>query len=116
MTSSDEPISLKDYVDMRFSLLENTTEATRQALEKRFDAMNEFRQSLADNARLLMPRSEAEQRFAQIADQLGNLSMRVAAIDQKGEGKRDLWGYIVGVFGILSLIATMAENLFLRLK
>jgi hypothetical protein len=43
------------------------------ASEKRFDAVNEFRASLADQSRLLMPRAESEQASKTLKEQMDKL-------------------------------------------
>lgn len=89
------------------------------ASEKRFESINEFRGSLSDQQRTLMPRSEAE---AVAAAQAAKLSAAVATLEDKiqentkrvdtlrsemgevaasGRGGAVVWGYVVGGFGML---------------
>jgi len=55
----DEPtVPLREFISEKFSALEKSTELSRQAMEKRLDSMNEFRQQLKDQADRLLPRAE----------------------------------------------------------
>src|ERR1700685_214980 len=106
-------ISLREYVDIRFDAQEKAVNAAlaasdravnkaEMASEKRFDAVNEFRAALADSARLLMPRSEAEQRMAAIEKMVNDIKITVDAVNNKYTGK-DI-GFMKVVTGI-SLLA-----------
>jgi hypothetical protein len=52
------------------------------ATEKRFDAVNEFRQTLADQAASLMPRAESISKFDNLEKDLNDLKSRI----DRGEG------------------------------
>jgi hypothetical protein len=74
------------------------------ASEKRFDAVNEFRQTLADQASTLMPRVEAESRIAALAEKLEDSTSRntdrIAALEGRGAGFNVAWGWAVGAAGV----------------
>ncbi len=82
------------------------------ASEKRFDAVNEFRATLADQQRTLMPRSEAEVRLNSMAEKMDSLAksltIRLDAIvadvieiraTRKGFGEG--WGVVVGALSLI---------------
>lgn len=71
------------------------------AAEKRFEAVNEFRGQLADQAATFMPRAEAEQRLAALAEKVD---------DVKGSSKAGalaLWGYLVGGVGVVAAVVAL---------
>src|ERR1700731_1374035 len=70
---TDERISLREYVDRRFHDQEKAVSASK----KRFESVNEFRGSLADSARLLMPRLEVEQIVRSLEGKIGGLQKMV---------------------------------------
>lgn len=118
-----DSISLREYVDTRFSAQEKAVSAAlaaqeravaaalaaadravlkaETASEKRFDAVNEFRAALADNFRTLMPRSESEQGIRALTEKLDTLTARVNARDDRGRGMGALWGVATGAIGLL---------------
>ena len=71
------------------------------ASEKRFEGVNEFRQSLADQARLFMPRAEAETLYKAVDEKVAALAVRLDRTEGRGHGRRDAWGYVVAVIGTL---------------
>lgn len=77
------------------------------AIEKRFDNVNEFRATLADQAALLMPRQEYSVQHQALVDKvdlnenrINQLVTEVAGMAARGLGAKDLWGYLIGVCGI----------------
>lgn len=75
------------------------------AADKRFESVNEFRGTLQDQARTFIPRSEADLRMGTIEAQVRTLIE--GSVDRRGRtlGARDLWGYIVGLLGLLALLS-----------
>ena len=51
-------ITLKEYVDSKFSSAESAIHAAKSDMEKRLDSMNEFRASLRDQANLFVSKAE----------------------------------------------------------
>lgn len=86
--------TLKEFFDQRLDSMDRALIAARldakeaiqksdAATEKRFDGVNEFRAQLGDQARTLMPRTEAEQRL----DQISEKQLRIEAKLERQEGK-----------------------------
>jgi len=71
------------------------------AAEKRFEAGNEFRGQLADQAATFMPRAEAEQRMAALAEKVDDVKGSSRA------GALALWGYLVGGIGVVAVVVTL---------
>jgi hypothetical protein len=53
--------------------------------------MNEFRGALADSARLLMPRAEAEQLIKALTIKTDSLEARTNSRDDRGSGQAEGW-------------------------
>ena len=112
-------ISLREYVDIRFDAQEKAVNAAlaasdravnkaEMASEKRFDAVNEFRAALADSARLLMPRIEAEQRIAPLDKMISDLKTTVEAKDNKGAGiSIGLMAVVTGISVLSAIVMTI---------
>lgn len=98
-------ISLREYVDIRFEAAQKAIDKAEAASEKRFEGVNEFRASLADQSRLLMPRSEAEQQFKTIAEKIDVLTARINARDDRGAGMSQGWLWLVGGVAVIGTIA-----------
>jgi hypothetical protein len=113
-----EPISLREYVDAQIHSLERIAEMSRinqqtaidkaeRNMEKRLDGMNEFRNSLSDQSRMLMPRIESEKAHKELSDRVDTLASRLNSRDDRGRGMGEIWGYIVGALGVIALIASV---------
>jgi hypothetical protein len=74
------------------------------AAEKRFDAVNEFRAQLADQAATLMPRSEATVVFDGQNEKISALEKRVNQGTGRAEGLTQYIGWLIGAAGIIAAI------------
>jgi hypothetical protein len=90
------------------------------ANEKRFESVNEFRSTLSDQARELMPRNESMSMMAAMASKMSELADRFNRLEGQGLGvssanvnrdtnKRD----VTGMIGVGIAVATLAL-IFLR--
>jgi DNA anti-recombination protein RmuC len=81
----DQVISLRDYMDLRFRANEEQTRlamaASKEAIiksenatEKRFESVNEFRRTLADQALQFIPRVEAEKELESLRNKIEEIS------------------------------------------
>lgn len=130
MSANKDDITLREYVDNRFEALEKSIAAALTAqkeagaaalaaaeravakaessADKRFDSVNEFRAALDDNFRTLMPRAESEQARAIINEKIDALTARVNQRDDRGQGRGDVWGFIVGAAGFIAALISIA--------
>lgn len=85
------------------------------AAEKRFEAVNEFRGQLADQAATFIGRNEAEARILALGEKLEAESLRTTTalkeINQRldrlqgnSAGKSSLWAVIVAAVGMIALV------------
>lgn len=88
------------------------------ASERRFESVNEFRASLNDMTRLLIPRSEADKQFGAIAEKVDSLhrsiSEKVDSLQQRmdktegsGAGLQKGWGILLGLIGLVSSVVAI---------
>jgi hypothetical protein len=85
--------------------------AAQKAVETALDAQravnstqNEFRGTLSDQARLLMPRSEAEQIIKTMAEKIEQLTVRVNARDDRGAGLNQGWVWLIAAAGLVGTV------------
>lgn len=102
-------------LDARLLAAQDAVEKANVANEKRFDGVNEFRSSLGDQQRTLMPRSEVEVIVKSLNDKVeaqnkliqsnaDNLRELIANRAGVGSG----WGYAVGAVGLILGVAGLA--------
>lgn len=90
----------KEAVANALSAAKEAVTKAEDASNKRFEGVNEFRQSLDDLSRLQMPRAEAEARFDGIEEKVSGVVSRLDNRQSSGEGASTLWGYIAGAAGL----------------
>jgi hypothetical protein len=104
--------AMDEKTSLALTASEKAVSKAETATEKRFDAVNEFRATLGDQARLLIPREEVNARFSaydakvealkeQIAKDIGSLK------ESRSEsiGRSAAWGVAMFVaFSLLSII------------
>lgn len=70
------------------------------AAEKRFEAVNEFRGTLGDQQRTLMPRPEAETKFGALDEKLLALQQRLDRSEGTKRGTFEGWGWAAAVVSL----------------
>jgi hypothetical protein len=78
-----------------------------QAAEKRFDAVNEFRQTLSDQASTFISRSEAQARIEANADKIDVLAARLDKAEGRGSGISSTIGVLIGAGGLLVAVVAV---------
>jgi len=78
------------------------------ANEKHFQSVNEFRATLSDQQRTLLPRPEADQRFASLSEKIDMLQKHRERLDGQVEGgrttkddSRATWAIVIAVAGVV---------------
>lgn len=108
-TSSQEAVlsalnAAQTAVNAALSAAEKAVTKAEIASEKRFDNVNEFRATLADQQRTLMPRTEVELIIQSLRDIASTNAKNIASLSGAKSGMKDGWGYIVGIVGILAAL------------
>jgi hypothetical protein len=115
VTGNQTTLTLREYVDVRFEAQEKAVNAAlaaaqkavekaEAASEKRFESVNEFRATLSDQARLLMPRLEAEAQYRTITEKIDVLTSRVNAREDRGAGMSQGWVILLGIVAVIGTI------------
>lgn len=77
------------------------------AAEKRFESVNEFRNTLKDQQSGLATRLEVDARFKAMEDKIVALSLTQSQMTASNEGALKLWGLIAGGVGLLGVIGML---------
>ncbi len=88
------------------------------ATEKRFEGVNEFRETLRDQAATLLPRVEYQVQHKSLADLVAFNANRLDAMDNGIRGKKEGLGLVgqigLGLMAIISAAAAIASALLHR--
>ena len=92
----------------RWNAQQEALRKVEDATEKRFESVNEFRKTLDDQQRTLMPRSEADVIFRGLTDKFAAMKETVDRLLSERAGIKGGWGYSVGVIGLILTILSIA--------
>lgn len=130
--SNQDGVTLKEYindklnnlekaVDSRFDSItlsvntalasaDKATSKAETASEKRFDAVNEFRATLADQQRNLMPRGEVEILIKAINEKIDNLNLTTISRQGRDLGQKEGWTQIALIAGVISTVVIILSR------
>lgn len=80
------------------------------AAEKRFESVNEFRSTLANQQRSLMPRQEYEANHKALADRIDKIESKELVVEGKGGGIKEGWGWAVAVIMFIIALVGFVSN------
>ena len=110
--------SMKIAVDAALAAADRAVTKAEVATEKRFEGVNEFRETLRDQAANLMPRSEYEVQHTAVVEKLSGMEKRLITIENEQHNKNAgvvVLGYVaLGVFAAITAIGTVIGALFYR--
>ena len=106
--------TLKEHMDKQFELRDREVRTALASSDKRLDGMNEFRDTLTDQAATFTPRTETEQRYNQNAQRISVLENQVTAFIAAATGRQtglaDYIGWLVAAAAIAVAIATIVTQ------
>jgi len=94
-------------VQAALSAADRAVSKAELASEKRFEGVNEFRNTLSDQQRTLIPRQEVDVLMQAMNEKIGQLQAANIARQAESTGVKGGWGYAVGVFGFVMTILAM---------
>jgi hypothetical protein len=110
--ASQEAVALgfsaqKSAVDSALAAQNTAVIKAEVSTEKRFESVNEFRNTLADQQRNLMPRSEVDVLVHAINAKIDALEKMMDKWEAERAGLKGGWGYAVGAIGFLLTLVTL---------
>jgi len=102
----------KEAINAALAAADRAVSKAELATEKRFESVNEFRGTLDNQQRTLIPRSEVDVMIKGVEEKISNITKlvdemrnRERTTDSTNKGLRDGWGYAVGVVGLVITVA-----------
>lgn len=77
------------------------------ATEKRFESVNEFRGTLDNQQRTLIPRSEVDVMVKGLEEKIAQLTKQIDGLAATRAGVIGGWGYAVGLAGVILAVVTI---------
>lgn len=106
--------SQKDAIGAALQAAATAVNKAELAAEKRFDGVNEFRATLADQQRTLIPRAEAEVRISALERQISELMTSLRELRSVDIGKHDGWGWALGIISLVAAVLSIAFQFIRR--
>lgn len=100
----------KEAVQAALIAAKEAVQKAEAASEKRFDSVNEFRNTLKDQQLTLTPRAEVDARFKELDRRVTDLAAEMARRASESRGATELWGFIAGALGLLIGIGAFVLN------
>ena len=88
----------------RFDAQERAITKSELASDRRFDGVNEFRESLSDQQRQFLPRPEYERAHVDVVERVNQLSSRMDKLEGVKTGGGNVWGWVAGAIGVIVAI------------
>lgn len=103
--------ALRETLVQSIASAEKAVAKAEAASEKRFEGVNEFRNTLKDQQTTFTTRPEVEVRFKNLEERFSVLQSRFNAEQSQKEGTTWLWGVLVGAIGLLVAAGSVLNNL-----
>lgn len=94
-------VSLKEHFEVRIAALERATSVASEAMDKRLDGMNEFRDTLRDQASRFITEKEVISQLDAIKAQINALEKFQAIIESKASMNAVYLSYLIGIVGLI---------------
>ena len=114
--NNDKFNASKEAVQFALAAAEKAVIKAETAAEKRFESVNEFRNTLKDQQATLLPRAEFAVQHQAIIDRLAILEEAGIASRGKSSGLASIGGVLLGAFAGLSTLTAIGALVFALLK
>ena len=108
--SRGEFVTLREYLESRIQAVEKGIEVANRSMQERLSGMNEFRETLKDQASRFVTRNELDTKLDDVNKQLKDLQLSKAELSGKASQTQ---ANIILVLSILGLVMS-AISLFLK--
>lgn len=100
----------KEAVANALSAAKEAVNKAEDAANKRFESVNEFRQTLTDQAATLVSKDS----FKALEDKVNSITARLDNTSASSAGASALWGYLLGGLGAVAIVVTIMLNIIRR--
>lgn len=102
----------KEAINAALAAADRAVSKAELATEKRFESVNEFRGTLDQQQRTLIPRSEVDVLIRGIDEKIAQLTKNYDAQQAERAGIKGGWGYAVGVVGFVLALGSLLMLVF----
>lgn len=93
--------NLKEYMDIKFKAIEDSTKLAQNNLNDRLSHMNEFRETISDQTKMYITRNEYNVMMTKYDAQIEALIKQAALAEGKASTNSVYIGYVIALIGII---------------
>jgi len=97
-------------ISQKFQSLELAVTKAEQATEKRFEGVNEFRNTLADQQRTFIPRSEYEAGHMELTKRLDEIKTKADKLENIKQSGNIVWAYVLSGIALFTSVINVSLN------
>ena len=97
----------KEAINAALAAADRAVSKAELATEKRFESVNEFRATLDNQQRTLIPRSEVSVMLDGVSEKITQLTKLMDALQAERVGIKGGYGYAVGIAGLLLTLLSL---------
>ncbi len=98
----------KSEIAAALAAADRAVQKAEAATEKRFESVNEFRGTLDNQQRTLIPRSEVDVLVSGLNEKISQLTKQMDNLSAERIGIKGGWGYAVGALGFVLTLGSLA--------
>ena len=108
----EDGVSLKEYIISLIDGVKESVNVAREAMDKRLNGMNEFRDTLKDQASRFVTRDEVNTKIDNMASQLEELKLNKAMLEGKASQSSATTALIFGIVGVILSVVGLVMSFF----
>jgi len=102
----------KEAINAALAAADRAVSKAELATEKRFESVNEFRGTLDNQQRTLIPRSEVDVLVKGLDEKISNLTKQMDHLQAERMGIKGGWGYAAGAAGLVLTLFSLVMVLW----
>jgi septation ring formation regulator EzrA len=106
--------TLKKYFEQKFKSIDRAVTKAEIATEKRFETVNEWRESYADLVRSYIPRNEYESGHETLEDKINIIDKKIEKMSNIKQGGSLVIAYVISAISLLIAIISVFLSLGIK--
>lgn len=105
-----QTVTWKEYTDQRFESMQQAVNKSEIAMEKRFESVNEFRNTLSDQQRTFVSRAEYDANVISLNTQLSEIKATLDKYENMKAGGSNILYLIIAIISSLVAFVALSRN------
>lgn len=106
-----EAVTLREYVETKLAANQRALDLAHSAMERRLNGMNEFRDTLRDQASRFVTREEVDLRIDRLTEQIREIKSFMDRLTGKADTKALYVSYVIAGLSLMLSAISLISNL-----